>query len=1721
MVAITRRLRRFGLSLMPALALWRPAWGAAPARLVIPVEALLSSGTVRSEVPVDPVKYSLLKVEESESKFKTKCRTTFLTAQEILHGGSFGPGASERRAELMISFATDFLRRVEDLTLVGDGKSLPSDGVQKVFLSMVYANLQRDEAGRKWTVYTSSGSPVEIPDADLDVERRTSEEWRVLNAAQQRRGPSAAMAPATLDEVEKYLVFYDVVLLRLSRQNAEDAGHRRSTVGDMDAASADLHSSALDYLRVEMKPKKLANVAWLRFHAIAFAEGKAKAVVAINGDQSAEARKKHFEILAGGRLKAGAPESLQDALRGVGRLVWRRGQELMPEGWQLITGEPMAQAIGETFPYRVDESENVEFFPGGPQTVRLFAHEVDSFRSDPMWWRVQVDLLRYDLKERGAGEGALWAPMDPYAADELAELLSNVAVLILKEAVAIAARSGRLEAGAADIVAAGRSIEGRMGKLPAAAPKAEPEASRPRGAGAGRRYFQDVTSRALGPAAASPSTTGAASEFIGPFKKARGFTILDFDRDGLPDLFVCGSEAGEKNHLYHNEGGWRFKDVTEAVGDLGQNCNSASAADYDNDGWPDLVISAREPAFGGERRSLQLFHNDHGFFEDVTKRAGLPVEELSTEALGWLDYDRDGLLDLYVVCFGDKSTRALPTMGDAKNGVANRLFKNLGDGTFVDVTSTAGVGDTGWGLAAATLDFDDDGWPDLYVANDFGRSVLYRNQHDGTFRDVSRAAGVDSFGHAMGVSIGDYDNDGLPDIFVTNIGAYNSGTRYIRPNANTPLQFSIPLERTLRVREANRLYRNLGGGKFEDVYESSVGPVPTGWGWSGMFLDIDNDGFKDLYIVNGVPGLSINYYRQGQTLLRWDEGQKKFVDISKGSGADMAMELEGAAFGDFDRDGKLDMVVAGMGGVKLLRNVSDDRNGWLSLRLVGKRSNRDAIGAKVEISSGSWKRYAWVGGEGGGFSGGSENFVHFGLGSLGGIEELKVRWPSGKTQVWRGLLGRRYYEIIEDEPAPRRLSFDAGTRRDDPVHLAMRAYERFDRAVALLRRGQRDQAQVQLRQAMKAPKPSLIRMIGRFPVGDRLKLLAEMSRLAGKDADWAVETAELAMREGKRAIAEKALGHFGGAAVYHPDQAARLASLFARLGEFPKAYEVLAAAASRDVHLWLDLAKQADLAGRRQVIGKCLERAEKLGIESAADLELAASLDHNASGALKVRTSLARLKFEELGTWLARAEAAAQAGDHGLVLESLAHADALVAKAAQLEAAGDIDLQLQEPGLELKTYERLTALEPDDARARLMQARAAVKAGRSAEALKDLGRVDELASAAEDLEAAGGLYSRLNEPGLALKAYEKLTVMKPDDARAWLMRARAAVEVGKSTEALKGLDRADELGLTAADRAAAVDVYLRLKEPALALKAYEKLTALKPDDAQAWLIEARAAVEVGRSTEALRALARVDALGSAAELNAAGGLYMRLKEYRPALTCYERLTALNPDDALARLSLAQAAVEADERAKALESLTRADALGLGAADLERAGGLYMRLKEYGPALNSYERLTGLRPDDAGAWLLRAEAGAEAGEREKALGSLERAQALPGNPDQRHEIALLNQKLGRYAQALAVFEDLLRDNPGKVAWLADKGVCEYLGGQPQKAIDSLTAAIVRDPGQMAFYLSLGTVYESQKRYGEALRIFESGLSVETSPAQPEVRKLILEGRERLGRLQNIK
>jgi enediyne biosynthesis protein E4 len=500
---------------------------------------------------------------------------------------------------------------------------------------------------------------------------------------------------------------------------------------------------------------------------------------------------------------------------------------------------------------------------------------------------------------------------------------------------------------------------------------------------------------------------------------------IDYDQNGLLDVYLVNGAATRlytpkrplRGALYRNNGDGSFTDVTEraGVGAEGLFGMGVAVGDYDNNGFPDLFVL-------GYGRCILYHNNGDGTFSDVTSRAGVGNIGKWGSSAAWFDYDNDGKLDLVIANYVDWSPESNFYCGskgpglrsychpDVYHGQPPTLYHNNGDGTFTDVSARSGLGQKpGNGLGVVTFDYDNDGWQDIFIANDSMPNFLFHNNRDGTFREVAYAAGVavgidGQFEAGMGTDAADTTRSGSLDLIVTHLD-----------------------------QQLARLYRNIGDGVFEDAtYRSKISYATFHMsGFGTRFMDYDNDGHLDLFIANGHVLDNIQLYhaetRYAEPKLMFrNTGAGIFENVSDQLGPDFVLPRvsRGAAVGDFDNDGDLDILVSNNGQPpQLLRNDGGNFNHWLQLFLIGTRSNRDAVGARVKVTAGDLILYNERKG-GMSYQSAQDPRLHFGLGQCSTVDQIEIKWPSGELTSLKNLKSNQILAIEEGkglvhQPFPR------------------------------------------------------------------------------------------------------------------------------------------------------------------------------------------------------------------------------------------------------------------------------------------------------------------------------------------------------------------------------------------------------------------------------------------------------------------------------------------------------------------------------------------------------------------------------------------------------------------------------------------------------------------------------------------------------------------------------
>jgi hypothetical protein len=496
-----------------------------------------------------------------------------------------------------------------------------------------------------------------------------------------------------------------------------------------------------------------------------------------------------------------------------------------------------------------------------------------------------------------------------------------------------------------------------------------------------------------------------------------GVALLDYDNDSFLDIFFTNGARipslskevpGFYNRLYHNNHDGTFSDVTEKGGLSGTGYSiGVAAADFDNDGWTDLYVT-------GINHNILYRNNHDGTFTDVTEKARVSGvnsagKKLLSVSAAWIDYDNDGRLDLFVTNYLDWSPETSKVCGLPEKrlscppslypGEPNILYHNNGDGTFTDVSASTGIADQiGKGMGVAVADYDADGWMDIFVANDNQRNFLFKNRRGKGFDEVGVEAGVAYTDDgipvsSMGVDFRDYRNDGRPGIFVTALGG-----------------------------ETFPLYRNEGNDLFNmDTYPANIGFSTFKMsGWGAGIVDFNNDGYKDLFSANSHVSENADidpqqHYLQTNAVFE-NVKDNTFQDVSAHAGPGLSLRAahRGAAFGDLNNDGKIDIVVSVIAGpAELLYNTTANGNHWLLIQTIGTKSNRDGIGTQIKVTSQSGSVQFNQVATAGSYASSSDKRVHFGLGRDKLVKEITLRWPSGTVQTLHNVKADQILRVTE------------------------------------------------------------------------------------------------------------------------------------------------------------------------------------------------------------------------------------------------------------------------------------------------------------------------------------------------------------------------------------------------------------------------------------------------------------------------------------------------------------------------------------------------------------------------------------------------------------------------------------------------------------------------------------------------------------------------------------
>ncbi|HYM59774.1 MAG TPA: CRTAC1 family protein [Thermoanaerobaculia bacterium] len=744
-------------------------------------------------------------------------------------------------------------------------------------------------------------------------------------------------------------------------------------------------------------------------------------------------------------------------------VAWTRDMMLAAEknakkaGHPFLRVEDVNVALQLFEPHELNEFEDCIYFPRLPHNEQVYieAYDLDAFRDPGVHWMYLSEVIN-DPKYPGKLEP------DPFAAELITEGAAQFGVLVLRVAGTIASQEGTQRLDHKQLAAALKVVQEKLDKNASLPPPKKPVSrivsSTVAGTPAKGKYFTDVTAEAgiqfehrlsdwLARMIRSYTIVedNKAQLAIAPAFGGSGIAAEDVDNDGNVDVLLLGG-GGIK--LYLNEGNGHFRDATAESGLVWKRPDGTFGeprqpiiADFDNDGLQDILITYVDD-------DHRLFRNlGHGHFQDVTESCGLGGKGLVGGPATAIDFDGDGLLDLYIGYFGDYIHGTLPTLSRYNdNALPNKLFRNKGNFKFEDVTEGSGVDNRGWTQAVGHADIDGDGREDLICGNDFGVNAYYRNLGNGKFENVAHQLGLDKASFTMNIGITDLNRDGFPDFYISNIVTMNKDEKYVLPDTKMRMKFDPKKLATMRVVEANDLFTsNAVNGKLESYTHSDAvgrGMSSTGWSWGANFFDFDNDGDDDLYLVNGMNEYAV--YSSINPYLSDSSGQSRNVimpvadkeravffvntngrleEQSAASGADALGNARGVAYFDYDNDGDLDMIVNNFDGPAVLYRNNSEKNGnhWLKIRLEGnpaKGVTRDAIGARIIVDTahnkGLWREvFSTVG-----YLTSNPKEQHFGLGKDTSAD-VTVIWPGGERQHFAGLAVDRAWHIAQGgSPVP-------------------------------------------------------------------------------------------------------------------------------------------------------------------------------------------------------------------------------------------------------------------------------------------------------------------------------------------------------------------------------------------------------------------------------------------------------------------------------------------------------------------------------------------------------------------------------------------------------------------------------------------------------------------------------------------------------------------------------
>jgi enediyne biosynthesis protein E4 len=1009
-------------------------------------------------------------IQNLENQRDPKCDATATRLENFMYGTPLSVGAREKKVELQKRLILSVWKQASEAARAA-GKSEISADMLTPIIQRNFAYTMDD--AKNAHVKLGDGSELVLEERDVRQYGTVAYALRAILAVQQDAllTPDVKLVPFTPDAVQAMKQMVDVYTL--AALNLGDKAARKAGLTTMTAANIENAWTRIAPAVAEKKPalkevssakaepqpgevlrkilaQKMVSVATYNSNADPLLYSNIQSFYARYPWPSDTAKVK--EIIAA--FTAADMDFVAQTLAAA-------QQKAKAEGSPVVREKHIREVYNETAPYDVNIYEDVIFFSHLPKAKQIYieAYDADSLRDSGVHWQLIKNVI-------DSPSFPLQLDVDPFAAELLAEGDAQMGVLLFRVAGQIAKEQNAPTLTPEHIAAAQKLIAQRFAdqlRTPAPKPPVTKLASssaktRP----ATGKFFDDVTDRTgidymhrssdwlsrfqrtflysiKGTDAVKPGGSQPAEDFPPTFSGS-GIAAEDINNDGWPDVLIVG---GLGNKLYINNGDGTFRDETAKAGInwIGPDGKPGEPrqpliVDLDNDGLKDIVISYVNAPHRVYR------NNGDGTFSDVTATANLGGDGLVGGPIVAFDFDRDGLLDLYVGYYGNYLQGVGPNLARVnRNGTPNKLFRNAGGFKFVEVPNS-GTENTGWTQAAVSVDFDNDGWPDLVVGNDFGINSYYRNKHDGTFEDVAPQMGTDLPASSMNVGTADLNKDGYPEFYISNIVAMVKDEKYVMPTEETKMKRKPEKLATMRVVQNNQLFVSTppstpGGLPHYAITDAVIDPMDTstGWAWDADFFDFDNDGDDDLYVVNGLHEY---YIYSSQFKVQTSQGEKemqfavhekepnvfyvnengRLQNRSTESGADFSGNSRSAAYLDFDNDGDLDIVINNFDSkaVFLVNNSEKLHNNWIKVKLIGnpaKHSNRDAIGATIVATTPSGNRVWREVQSATGYLSQHPSQQLIGLGKEV-TADIVVTWPNGERREYKNLAANKVHTITQE-----------------------------------------------------------------------------------------------------------------------------------------------------------------------------------------------------------------------------------------------------------------------------------------------------------------------------------------------------------------------------------------------------------------------------------------------------------------------------------------------------------------------------------------------------------------------------------------------------------------------------------------------------------------------------------------------------------------------------------